>query len=102
MTWLIHLALTAIRPGPTCLFLDVERYFSPRERFSRSSNVPRRYSSFLSHFFSGLRPLPQRVNAAFGNFSQTARSSAVIVSHPKVNMYRPGSANRPICAQVVS
>jgi hypothetical protein len=40
------------------------------------------------------------VNAAFGNCSQTARSSAVTVSHPNLNMYRPGSVTRPTCAQV--
>jgi hypothetical protein len=38
------------------------------------------------------------VNAAFGNCSQTARSSAVIVSHPNLNMYRPGSVTRPLRA----
>jgi hypothetical protein len=39
--------------------------------------------------------------AAFGYFSQIARSLAVIVSHPNVNMYRPGAATRPTCAQVI-
>jgi hypothetical protein len=32
-----------------------------------------------------------RVNAAVGNCCQITRSSAVIVSHPNVYMYRPGS-----------
>jgi hypothetical protein len=40
------------------------------------------------------------VNAAFGNCSQTARSSAVTVSPPNLNMYRLGSVTRPTCAQV--
>src|SRR5580692_8050877 len=29
-----------------------------------------------------------------------ARSSPVIVTHPNLNMYRPGSVTRPTCAQV--
>jgi hypothetical protein len=40
------------------------------------------------------------VNAAFGNCSQTARSSGVTVSHPNLNIYRPGLVTRPTCAQV--
>jgi len=34
--------------------------------------------------------------------SQTARSSAAIVSHPNLNMYRPGSVTRPTCRHVTS
>jgi hypothetical protein len=40
------------------------------------------------------------VKAAFGYSCHIARSSAVIVSHPKVNMYRPGSVTRLTCGQV--
>jgi hypothetical protein len=60
------------------------------------SNVPRRYSSSVSA--AGV--VLNSVNAAFGYCSQRARSSAVIVSHPNVNMYRPGSVTHPTCAQV--
>jgi hypothetical protein len=41
-----------------------------------------------------------RISAAVGNCSQTARSSDVTVSHPNLNMYRPGSVTRPTCDQV--
>jgi hypothetical protein len=32
---------------------------------------------------------------------QIPRSCAVIVSHPNLNMYRPGSVTRPTCAHVI-
>jgi hypothetical protein len=66
-------------------------------RTSQSSNVPRRNSSPTT---SVAAAVVTSVNAAFGNCSQTARSSAVTVSHPNLNMYRPGSVTRPTCAQV--
>jgi hypothetical protein len=59
--------------------------------------VPRRNSSPTT---SVAAAVVTSVNAAFGNCSQTARSSAVTVSHPNLNMYRPGSVTRPTCAQV--
>src|ERR1700753_2737580 len=40
------------------------------------------------------------VNAAFGNCFHTAKSSAVMVSQPNLNRYRPGSVTRPTCCQV--
>src|ERR1700722_14126442 len=45
--------------------------------------------------------LGSNVNAASGYVSQIARSSAVIVNQPNVNMYLPGSVTRPTCAQVI-
>jgi hypothetical protein len=45
-------------------------------------------------------PLGSNVIAASGYVSQIARSSAVIVNQPNVNMYLPGSITRPTCAQV--
>jgi hypothetical protein len=41
------------------------------------------------------------VNAAVRYFCQIARSSAVIVNQPNLNMYLPGSVTRPTCAQVI-
>ena len=75
---------------------------------SHNSKVPRRNSSTVSSPaslpFRLHLPLPslllKSVNAASGYFSQMARSSAVIVSQPNVNMYRPGSVTRPTCGQV--
>src|SRR5260370_27622288 len=66
-------------------------------RTCQSSNVPRRNSSPTT---SVAAAVVTSVNAAFGNCSQTPRSSAVTVSHPNLNMYRPGSVTRPTCAQV--
>jgi hypothetical protein len=66
-------------------------------RTSQSSNVPSRNSSPTT---SVAAAVVTSENAAFGNCSQTARSSAVTVSHPNLNMYRPGSVTRPTCAQV--
>ena len=66
-------------------------------RTPQSSNVPSRNSSPMT---SVAAAVVTSVNAAFGNCSQTARSSAVTVSHPNLNMYRPGSVTRPTCAQV--
>src|ERR1700753_1614189 len=40
------------------------------------------------------------VNAAFGNCFHTAKSSAVMVSQPNLNRYRPGSVTRPTCCHV--
>ena len=40
------------------------------------------------------------VNDASGNWRQTARSSAVTVSQPYLNMYRPGSVTRPALCHV--
>jgi hypothetical protein len=40
------------------------------------------------------------VNDASGNCRQTARSSAVMVSQPYRNMYRPGSVTRPAFCHV--
>src|SRR5882757_6138419 len=40
------------------------------------------------------------VNEACGNCRQIARSSAVTVSHPNLNMYRPGSVTRPALCHV--
>jgi hypothetical protein len=59
--------------------------------------VPSRNSSPMT---SVAAAVVTSVNAAFGNCSQTARSSGVTVSHPNLNMYRPGSVTRPTCAQV--
>ena len=66
-------------------------------RTYQSSNVPRRNSYPRA---SVAAAVVTSVNAAFGNCSQTARSCAVTVSHPNLNMYRPGSVTRPTCAQV--
>ncbi|SRR5258708_25709518 len=63
---------------------------------SQSSNVPRQNSSPTTSDAA----VVTSVNAAFGNCSQTARSSGVTVSHPNLNMYRPGSVTRPTCDQV--
>src|SRR5229473_2334295 len=68
-------------------------HFSLSQGFSRSSKAPSRNSS------ASVAVLTSE-NAAFGSFSQTARSSAVTVSHPNRNMYRPGSVTRPTCCQV--
>jgi hypothetical protein len=57
-------------------------HFSLSEIFTRSSNVPRRNSSWASATGAVLNS----VNAAFGYCCQTARSSAVMVSHPNLNM----------------
>jgi hypothetical protein len=46
-------------------------------------------------------PLEISVNAAFGNCSQTAKSSAVIASQPNLYIYRPGSVTPPTCCQVI-
>jgi hypothetical protein len=40
-------------------------------------------------------------NTAVGYCSQMARSSAVIVSHPNVNEYRPGSVTWPTLVHVI-
>ena len=40
------------------------------------------------------------VNAASGNCRQIARSSAVMVSQPNLNIYRPGSVTRPAFCHV--
>ena len=71
-------------------------HFSLSERFSRSSKAPSRNSPPASVAAVVLTS----ENAAFGSFSQTARSSAVTVSHPNRNMYRPGSVTRPACCHV--
>jgi hypothetical protein len=76
-------------------------HFSLSERFSRNSKVPRRNSSTVSSPGSVVVAVLKSMNAAFGYASQTARSSDVIVSHPNVNMYRPGSVTRPTCGQVI-
>src|SRR5216684_3519635 len=68
-------------------------HFSLSQGFSRSSKAPSRNSS------ASVAVLTSE-NAAFGSFSQTARSSAVTVSHPNRNMYRPGSVTRPTYCQV--
>src|SRR3979490_3291990 len=67
-----------------------ESFFSLKGSFSPRSNAPSRNSSPSSVSAAVLTS----VNAAFGNCSQTAISSAVRVSHPNVNMYRPGSVSR--------
>ena len=67
----------------------------PCEDVSGSSNAPRRNSSPAS-----VSAVLTSVNAASGNCSQIARSSADIVSHPNVNMYRPGSVTRPTFCHV--
>jgi hypothetical protein len=60
--------------------------------------VPRRNSS---------TPTPSVVdvltseNTAVGYCFQMARSSAVIVSHPNVNEYRPGSVTWPTLVHVI-
>jgi hypothetical protein len=70
-------------------------HFSLGDRSSRSSKAPSRNSSA-----SVAAVVLTSENAAFGSFSQTARSSAVTVSHPNRNMYRPGSVTRPTCCHV--
>jgi hypothetical protein len=72
-------------------------HFSLSEGFSCSSNAPRRNSSPASVAAA----VWTSVNAAFGNCCQTARSSAVTVSQPNVNMYRPGSVTCPAFCQVI-
>src|SRR3979490_86922 len=76
-----------------------ESFFSLKESFSPRSNAPSRNSSPSSVSAAVLTS----VNAAFGNCSQTAisSSSAVRVSHPNVNMYRPGSVTRPAFCHVI-
>jgi hypothetical protein len=54
------------------------------------SNEPSRYSSPSSLVGSGIS-----VKVAAGNCFQIARSSAVTVSQPNLNMYRPGSVTFP-------
>ena len=76
-------------------------YFSLTERLSRNSNMPRRNSSPVACSGSVAVTVRYSVNAAFGNCSQIARSSAVTINHPNVNKYRPGSATRPTCAHVI-
>src|ERR1700730_14797796 len=71
-------------------------HFSPNERSSPGSNVPSRNSPAASV----VDVVRTSENAAFGSFSQTARSSAVTVSQPNRNMYRPGSVTRPACCHV--
>ena len=97
---------TAWSPSPECAPLSVnsgpaKQNDRPKAasglRTSQSSNVPRRNSSPTT---SVAAAVVTSVNAAFGNCSQTARSSAVTVSHPNLNMYRPGSVTRPTCAKV--
>src|SRR6202048_3384854 len=62
---------------------------------SCNSNVPKRYSSSAS-----LAVLTS-VNVASGNCRQIAKSSAVTVSQPNLNMYRPGSVTRPAFCHVI-
>jgi hypothetical protein len=66
--------------GPKAV--SVVPHFSLSEIFSRSSNVPRRNSSSASAAGAVL----SKVNAAFGCCFQTARSSAVTVSYPNLNI----------------
>ncbi len=66
-----------------------------------NSNTPSRNSSSpVSTPGCVVVPALYSVNAAFGNCFQMARSSAVIVTQPNLNMYRPGSVTCPTCAQV--
>jgi hypothetical protein len=58
--------------------------------------VPRRNSSTPS-----VDVVLTSENTAVGYCSQMARSSAVIVSHPNVNEYRPGSVTWPTLAHVI-
>ena len=83
----------SLRPSArsTCL-----RHFSSGEVSSCSSNEPRWNSSVDSVY-----PLETSVNAAFGNCSQTAKSSAVIASQTNLYIYRPGSVTPPTCCQVI-
>src|ERR1700682_4836238 len=74
-------------------------HLSLSEGFSCSSNAPSRNSSPAS--VAGGVAVWTSVNAAFGNCFQTARSSAVTVSQPNVNIYRPGSVTRPAFCQVI-
>ena len=60
-----------------------------------NSNAPKRYSSPAS-----LAVLTS-VNVASGNRRQIAKSSAVTVSQPNLNMYRPGSVTRPAFCHVI-
>ncbi len=62
-------------------------HFSLSQGFSRSSKAPSRNSS------ASVAVLTSE-NAAFGSFSQTARSSAVTVSHPNRNGRRNGDSRR--------
>src|SRR6266704_1336733 len=68
-------------------------HFSLSARSFRNSNAPKRYSSISDAVLIS-------VNAAFGSCCQIARSSAAMVSHPNLNMYRPGSVTRPTCRHV--
>jgi hypothetical protein len=96
LTW--RGAVSGTPRGKDCARERQKNYFSLSEMFSRSSNVPRRNSSPAS---SVIIAVLKSVNAAFGYCSHTAKSSTVIVSHPNLNMYRPGSVTRPICAHVI-
>src|SRR3569623_1066730 len=63
------------------------------------SEAPRWNSSPAAS--SGSERFESRVNAACGYSFQISRSPAVIVSQPKVYMYRPGSVTRPTLSQVI-
>ena len=76
-------AKPAIRQSPVC-----------REPIS---NAPSRYSS-PTDISVGARAT--KVKTAFGHCVHTSMSALVIVTKPKVYVYRPGSVTRPILSQV--
>ncbi len=77
--------------------MTAHRHFSRDMGFPPSSKAPSRNSSVAS----GVVVICTSVNTASGNCSQTPRSSVAMVSHPNVNMYRPGSVTRPAFCQLI-